>query len=98
MVSKKKKGWLARSAAFTGTGTGTILELDLEALEVTLDSEAAGECRWPVHLDPGPRSMLVSGQWDGTSQLLSHDGQLLATAERLPYLQGFPPASVAPAN
>jgi 3-isopropylmalate/(R)-2-methylmalate dehydratase small subunit len=74
---------------------GTILELDLEALEVTLDSEAAGETRWSVHLDPGPRSMLVSGQWDGTSQLLSHDAQLQATAERLPYLQGFPAAGLA---
>jgi 3-isopropylmalate/(R)-2-methylmalate dehydratase small subunit len=69
---------------------GTILELDLEAMEVTLDSEAAGENRWPVHLDPGPRSMLVSGQWDGTSQLLSHGEQLQATVDRLPYLRGFP--------
>ncbi|MFM1797890.1 MAG: hypothetical protein RLZZ117_168 [Cyanobacteriota bacterium] len=70
----------------------SILELDLEAMEVTLESEAAGENRWPVELEPGPRTMLVSGQWDGTSQLLSHGTQLRATVERLPYLQGFPPA------
>jgi 3-isopropylmalate/(R)-2-methylmalate dehydratase small subunit len=33
--------------------------------------------------------MLVSGQWDGTSQLVAHDLELRATAARLPYLQGF---------
>jgi 3-isopropylmalate/(R)-2-methylmalate dehydratase small subunit len=75
---------------------GTILELDLEALEVTLESEAAGETRWPVHLDAGPHSMLVSGQWDGTSQLLSHGRQLQDTARRLPYLRGFTLVGEAP--
>ncbi|MFN9658913.1 MAG: isopropylmalate isomerase, partial [Cyanobacteriota bacterium] len=75
---------------------GTILELDLESLNVVLESEAAGENRWPVHLDPGPHSMLVSGQWDGTSQLLSHGPQLQSTARRLPYLRGFAPEAVAP--
>ncbi|MFN9622435.1 MAG: 3-isopropylmalate dehydratase small subunit [Cyanobacteriota bacterium] len=77
---------------------GTVLELDLESLEVTLESEAAGENRWPLHLDPGPRSMLVSGQWDGTSQLLSHGPQLANTARRLPYVQGFPPVATPPAE
>jgi 3-isopropylmalate/(R)-2-methylmalate dehydratase small subunit len=33
--------------------------------------------------------MLVSGQWDGTSQLVAHDAELRATASRLPYLAGF---------
>jgi 3-isopropylmalate/(R)-2-methylmalate dehydratase small subunit len=33
--------------------------------------------------------MLVSGQWDGTGQLLAHDAALRATAARLPYLAGF---------
>jgi 3-isopropylmalate/(R)-2-methylmalate dehydratase small subunit len=70
---------------------GTILDLDLEGLEVTLESEAAGDNRWPLHLDPGPHSMLVSGQWDGTGQLLSHGEALHATVERLPYLQNFAP-------
>lgn len=77
---------------------GTVLELDLEALEVTLDSEAAGENRWPVHLDPGPHSMLVSGQWDGTSQLLSHGPQLQSTVRRLPYLREFAVSAAAPAE
>ncbi|MFN9643971.1 MAG: 3-isopropylmalate dehydratase small subunit [Cyanobacteriota bacterium] len=69
---------------------GTILDLDLQSLEVTLESEAAGgDNRWPLHLDPGPHSMLVSGQWDGTAQLLSHGEALLTTAAGLPYLRGF---------
>ncbi|MEB3334120.1 MAG: hypothetical protein VKP70_03970, partial [Cyanobacteriota bacterium] len=49
----------------------------------------AGDNRWSVHLDPGPHSMLVSGRWDGTFQLLSHGLELEATASRLPYLHGF---------
>jgi 3-isopropylmalate/(R)-2-methylmalate dehydratase small subunit len=70
---------------------GTLLELDIERLAVTLESEAAGDTHWSLHLDPGPQSMLVSGQWDGTSQLLSHGPQLQTTARRLPYLRDFTP-------
>jgi 3-isopropylmalate/(R)-2-methylmalate dehydratase small subunit len=33
--------------------------------------------------------MLLSGQWDGTSQLVAHDAELRLTASRLPYLAGF---------
>ncbi|MEB3172497.1 MAG: 3-isopropylmalate dehydratase small subunit [Cyanobacteriota bacterium] len=65
------------------------LWLDLEALEVELESEFAGANRWPVHLDPGPHRMLVSGQWDATGQLLANAAALDAAAARLPYLQGF---------
>jgi 3-isopropylmalate/(R)-2-methylmalate dehydratase small subunit len=65
------------------------LLLDLEALEVELESEFVGANRWRVHLDPGPHQMLVSGQWDATGQLLANHGPLKATAARLPYLGGF---------
>jgi 3-isopropylmalate/(R)-2-methylmalate dehydratase small subunit len=65
------------------------LWLDLEALEVEIESEFAGANRWPVHLDPGPHRMLVSGQWDATGQLLANGDGLDATAAELPYLQGF---------
>jgi 3-isopropylmalate/(R)-2-methylmalate dehydratase small subunit len=68
---------------------GAELLLDLEALEVELESEFVGANRWPVHLDPGPHQMLVSGQWDATGQLLANDQSLRATAARLPYLAGF---------
>jgi 3-isopropylmalate/(R)-2-methylmalate dehydratase small subunit len=66
-----------------------ILALDLEALEIELESEFVGACRWPVRLAPGPRSMLSSGHWDGTSQLVAHGAELTATAAQLPYLNGF---------
>ena len=68
------------------------LYLDLEALEVELESEFVGRNRWPVALEPGPQRMLVSGQWDGTGLLVAHDAELQATAARLPYLQAFRPA------
>jgi 3-isopropylmalate/(R)-2-methylmalate dehydratase small subunit len=68
---------------------GAELLLDLEALEVELESEFVGANRWPVHLDPGPHRMLVSGQWDATGQLLANDQSLRSTAARLPYLAGF---------
>ncbi|MFN6133258.1 MAG: hypothetical protein ACK46L_10225, partial [Synechococcaceae cyanobacterium] len=54
-----------------------------------LESEFAGASRWPVRLAPGPRSMLTSGHWDGTSQLLAHGAELAAKAAQLPYLNGF---------
>ena len=61
------------------------LAVDLEALEV----RSAEVGTLPLQLDAGPHRMLLSGQWDGTSQLVAHDAELRATAERLPYLSGF---------
>ncbi|MEO1002254.1 MAG: 3-isopropylmalate dehydratase small subunit [Cyanobacteria bacterium J06638_7] len=68
---------------------GAELLLDLEVLQVELESEFVGTNRWPVFLDPGPHRMLLSGHWDGTSQLVAHDAELTATATALPYLNGF---------
>jgi 3-isopropylmalate/(R)-2-methylmalate dehydratase small subunit len=68
---------------------GAELFVDLEAMEVVLESEFAGDNRWPVTLEPGPRRMLLSGQWNGTAQLVAHDAELNETAERLPYLKDF---------
>ncbi len=68
---------------------GAELLVDLEAMEVVLESEFAGDNRWPVTLDPGPRRMLLSGHWDGTSQLVARDAELTTTAAALPYLNGF---------
>ena len=68
---------------------GAELLLDLEALEVELESEFVGANRWRVHLDPGPHQMLVSGQWDATGQLLAHQQALQTTAAQLPYMVGF---------
>lgn len=69
------------------------LQLDLETLELLLDSALLGQRRWPLLLDPGAHRMLISGQWDGTSQLVSQDEALRRTAARLPYLNGFAPSS-----
>ncbi len=67
------------------------LVLDLEALQVSLlgSPAAPGEQSWPFSLAQGPHRMLVSGQWDGTGQLVAHDAELRRTAARLPYLSGF---------
>ena len=70
--------------AVVGAEPSTELTIDVEALTVS----GAGHS-WPLQLAAGPHSMLVSGHWDGTSQLVSHDAELLATTARLPYLSGF---------
>ncbi|MFZ9752634.1 MAG: 3-isopropylmalate dehydratase small subunit [Cyanobium sp.] len=68
-----------------------LLDLDVEALRLTITPAAGqGDPRSiPLSLAEGPQRMLVSGQWDGTGQLLAHDAALRATAARLPYLAGF---------
>lgn len=67
---------------------GALLQLDLEPPQVTL--EADGErLGWPLELAAGPRRMLVSGEWNGTAQLVAHDAELRATAGGLPYLADF---------
>lgn len=58
--------------------------LDLEELLAT-----NGQQQWKLELAGGARQMLLSGDWDGTSQLISHDRELLNVAGRLPYLNGF---------
>jgi 3-isopropylmalate/(R)-2-methylmalate dehydratase small subunit len=47
-----------------------------------------GEHSWPLELGAGPGQMLLSGQWNGTAQLVGNGAALQATAARLPYL-GF---------
>ena len=68
---------------------GAVLRLDLNSLEIELESEFVGASRWPVQLAPGLRGMLTSGHWDGTSQLVAHGAELAATLARLPYLNSF---------
>ncbi|MCP9819335.1 3-isopropylmalate dehydratase small subunit [Synechococcus sp. Cruz-9H2] len=66
--------------------------LDLATAEIHSHSPgAAAEStqRWSLELAAGPRQMLLSGQWNATGQLLSHDEELVRTAARLPYLAGF---------
>ncbi|QPN57664.1 3-isopropylmalate dehydratase small subunit [Synechococcus sp. CBW1107] len=67
-------------------------QLDLATAEI-LGPAAAGleesAQRWSLELDAGPRQMLLSGQWNATGQLLSHEEELSRTAARLPYLDSF---------
>ncbi len=58
-------------------------------LDVAAASLNGAGQQWSLELAGGPRQMLVSGQWDATGQLLSHDAELQATATRLPYLRQF---------
>ena len=76
----------------------TVMELNLERLELrshggsaatTPSNSADPAVSWPLTLATGPHRMLLSGQWDGTSQLVAHDRELGRTAAQLPYLNGF---------
>ncbi len=67
---------------------GAMLRLDLDPPQVTLEADGVS-LAWPLELAAGPRRMLVSGEWNGTAQLVAHDAELRATAVRLPYLSGF---------
>jgi len=62
----------------------TVLTIDVAGLTV-----GSNDQQWSLLLAEGPLSALVSGQWDGTSQLVAHDAELRATAARLPYLHSF---------
>ena len=64
------------------------LQIDLQLLQARTPAGTT----WPLSLAAGPRQMLSTGQWDGTGQLLANDRELLATVQRLPYLQAFAPA------
>jgi 3-isopropylmalate/(R)-2-methylmalate dehydratase small subunit len=68
--------------------------LDVEALQVALSPDASAVDTSPglvcsLQLAEGPHRMLVSGQWDGTSQLLDQQEALQVTIGRIPYLNNF---------
>jgi 3-isopropylmalate/(R)-2-methylmalate dehydratase small subunit len=58
-------------------------------LDVAAASLSDGQQSWPLELGSGPRQMLLSGQWNGTAQLIANASALEATAARLPYLGSF---------
>jgi len=68
------------------------LDLDLPALQLRVATAEAGAPAWSLRLAAGPHTMLLSGQWDATAQLLDREAELAATAARLPYLHDFAPA------
>jgi len=85
---------IAIQAAITADPAAALV-VDLETLDLRREEstgpESAAGGPWTLELAEGPRSSLLSGQWDGTSQLLAHDAELRATAGRLPYLDRFAP-------
>lgn len=67
-------------------------QLDLATAEIRVQGPAGAPVSaqpWSLELAAGPRQMLLSGQWNATGQLLSHDKELRRTAARLPYLDSF---------
>ena len=62
---------------------------ELSLLLATASLESSRGQLWQLELQAGPQQMLASGQWDATSQLLAHDGELTRTAASLPYINGF---------
>lgn len=61
----------------------------LFSLDVATASLSGGDGAWSLRLAPGPRQMLLSGQWDATGQLLAQADALTAVLQRLPYLRSF---------
>ena len=57
------------------------MKLDLEAMKLK-----CGHYNTIVHLDSGPRNMLLSGKWDSCVQLIDNIPQIRETAAKLPYL------------
>ncbi len=57
------------------------MELDLEAMKLQ-----CGHYNTIVHVDSGPRNMLVSGKWDSCAQLIDNIPQIRETAAKLTYL------------
>jgi 3-isopropylmalate/(R)-2-methylmalate dehydratase small subunit len=62
----------------------TPLTLDMEAHTVT----AAGRS-FPFTMPESDRKSLATGAWDTTALLLSNEKAIRATAERIPYVNGF---------
>ena len=63
------------------------------ALELTLNlgdcQLCCGDKTYQVTIPDSARDALVSGQWDFLGQLLSQQSEIRATAESVPYLNGF---------
>ena len=82
-LSADHETMLAIQAAAEADATAAFV-VDVDALTLS-----CGDQQWVLSLAEGPKQMLLSGQWDATGQLLANDGDLKATAQRLPYLRQF---------
>ncbi|MCP4003347.1 MAG: 3-isopropylmalate dehydratase small subunit [bacterium] len=60
------------------------IAIDLESKTVTWRGGSAA-----VSIPDGPRQQLLEGSWDAMRNLLSASDEIRATAERIPYIDGF---------
>ena len=84
-VSRPDAGLLM---AAVEAGPARDVSVDLRNLEVAL-----GSLRVDAHLPEAAREAFLEGTWDATGLLRAAAAEVEATAARLPYLAGFPPAS-----
>tara|TARA_Y100001968_G_scaffold331170_1_gene384987 strand:+ start:3818 stop:4432 length:615 start_codon:yes stop_codon:yes gene_type:complete len=59
-------------------------DLDLKEQSISLGKEIIN-----LNIEKGPLEMLVSGQWDATSQLVSQEDNIKKLINKLPYLNDF---------
>jgi 3-isopropylmalate/(R)-2-methylmalate dehydratase small subunit len=67
-----------------GADPGISIVVDLPSSSIT-----AGTRRYAFTMPESDKQALVTGAWDTTSVLLSNAAGIRATAERLPYVNGF---------
>jgi 3-isopropylmalate/(R)-2-methylmalate dehydratase small subunit len=67
-----------------GSDPALMFHLDLSTIRLAVTNKS-----WKLQLAPAARTMLLSGQWDATAQLLANTEALKVTTSSLPYLYGF---------
>jgi len=75
---------LARLAERIAAAPQTPVTVDLKVPEVR-----CGDLRIPCAMREGPRTALVTGEWDFLGQLLANKPDIARTAAQLPYLRQF---------
>lgn len=63
---------------------GAELSVDLQSRTVSV-----GTLSVPFEMADGVRSSFLEGRWDTTAELLANKDAILATAKRVPYMNGF---------
>ena len=58
-------------------------------LDISLCKLIANNQSWNICLEKGSSEMLLSGEWDATSILISQKSKIQSLAHNLPYLKNF---------
>jgi 3-isopropylmalate/(R)-2-methylmalate dehydratase small subunit len=75
---------LAALTQAVGSDPSLVVEVDLPAQQVRFGGRTIA-----ARMPDGPRTQLMSGQWDTTSELLADKPAIARTANALPYFGGF---------